>query len=160
LYSHNKKEDFQLNLNEKLLRDFAAINENLVTGKEEIIDARGQADFERVDPLDGKENHIPKSKNVPYSDLFDNNTGIIKDKKELLERIKIHSKIKINFSLRDYLWENFFFKVFRENDVDMNKPLIASCLTGMTACSLAFAADQIGLKNVSVYAVIIKFFLL
>jgi hypothetical protein len=97
---------------------------------------------------------------VPYSDLFDNNTGIIKDKKELLERIKIHSKIKINFSLRDYLWEKFFFKVFRENDVDMNKPLIASCLTGMTACSLAFAADQIGLKNVSVYAVIIKFFLL
>ena len=86
-------------MNEKLLRDFAAINENLVTDKEEIIDSRGQADFERVDPLDGKENHIPKSKNVPYNDLFDNNAGIIKDKKELLERIKIHSKIKTTFSL-------------------------------------------------------------
>ena len=36
----------------------------------------------------------------------------------------------------------------------MNKPLIASCLTGMTACSLAFAANLIGLNKVSVYAVI------
>ncbi len=40
----------------------------------------------------------------------------------------------------------------------MNKPLIASCLTGMTACSLAFAANIVGLNNVSVYAVNIDLF--
>ena len=40
----------------------------------------------------------------------------------------------------------------------MNKPLIASCLTGMTACSLAFAANIVGLNNVSVYAVNIHLF--
>lgn len=43
--------------------------------------------------------------------------------------------------------------VFEENEIDLKKPLIASCLTGMTACSLAFAANLLGKKNVPVYYV-------
>ncbi len=39
--------------------------------------------------------------------------------------------------------------MFKENDID--KPIIASCMTGMTATSLAFAAYLVGLKNASVY---------
>ena len=74
-----------MNLNENLLRDFNAINNNILSNKEQVIDARGPADFEKIDP-DGAENHIPNSMNVPYGDLFDSNSGLIKDRKEILER--------------------------------------------------------------------------
>ena len=45
-------------------------------------------------------------------------------------------------------------KVFQRQNVEMTKPIVASCMTGMTASSLALAANVIGLKDVSVYAVI------
>ncbi len=43
--------------------------------------------------------------------------------------------------------------MFKEEDVDLSKPLIASCMTGMTATALAFALNIIGVKNVPIYYV-------
>ena len=89
-----------MNLNENLLRNFNDIKVNIINNKEQVIDARGYSDFERVDPLDGLDNHIPNSKNVPYGDLFDSNNGLIKDKKEILER---KNKQKFNFGINNFL---------------------------------------------------------
>ncbi len=43
--------------------------------------------------------------------------------------------------------------VFKEQGVDFSMPLVTSCQTGMTATSLAFALELVGLKDVPVYAV-------
>ena len=50
--------------------------------------------------------------------------------------------------------DDVFFKVFKDKEIE--RPLIASCLTGMTATTAAFAAYLVGFKETSVYYV--KFF--
>ena len=44
-------------------------------------------------------------------------------------------------------------QVFKEKNIDLSKNLVASCQTGMTATSLAFALEIIGIKDVPVYYV-------
>lgn len=68
--------------------------------------------------------HIPNSKNIPYPDFFDRTTGLLKTKEELA-------------------------KMFKDKEIE--RPLIASCLTGMTATTAAFAAYLVGFKETSVY---------
>jgi len=43
--------------------------------------------------------------------------------------------------------------VFLKKGIDLSKPTVTSCQTGMTATSLALAAHLIGMNNVSVYYV-------
>jgi thiosulfate/3-mercaptopyruvate sulfurtransferase len=114
-----KREDFAISLNKNLIRDYNAIKENITSNNEQVVDARA---FDQV-----KYGSIPNSKNVPYNNLFDPDSGLIRENEEIR-------------------------KLFEDNKVDLSKPFIASCMTGMTASSLAFAANQIGLKDVSVYA--------
>lgn len=124
-----EKEKFVLKENPKLIRNFQQIQKIVEKKNEDIIDARGPGDFSRINEFNDRENHIPSSKNVPYASLFDTNTGLIKEKTELAE-------------------------LFKQNGVDLNdvnKPLVTSCLTGMTACSLAYALYLLGFKNVPVY---------
>lgn len=66
-------------------KDFEQIQKNIKSDKEQVVDVRGSADFEAE--------HIPYSLNLPYSDLFDKNTGLIKTKDELLKRKKKLLKI-------------------------------------------------------------------
>ena len=44
--------------------------------------------------------------------------------------------------------------VFNKAQIDLSKPLIASCLTGLTACGLAAAAHRLSKENVPVSMVI------
>ena len=70
------------------MREFDAIEQNITSHREEVIDARGPAEFNKPDPENGQlNNNIPNSKNVPYNELFDEATGAMKDKQALLERI-------------------------------------------------------------------------
>lgn len=111
-----KKEEFKMiEINKKLQKSYEDITENT---KGIILDARGARDFEN--------DNIQNSINVPYNDLFNPMTGLMKSKEELLE-------------------------VFKEHNVDLSKPLITSCMTGMTANALAFALDIVGIKDVPVY---------
>ena len=43
--------------------------------------------------------------------------------------------------------------MFDEAGVDLNEPMVASCLLGMTACGVAAAAHILGKENVPVYYV-------
>ena len=52
-----------------------------------MIDARGSEQFNSVDPSTGLPNHIPNSKNVPYEELFNTETGRFKERNEILECI-------------------------------------------------------------------------
>lgn len=48
--------------------------------------------------------------------------------------------------------------MFDEAGVDLNRPMVASCLTGLTACGVAGAAHILG-KDIPVYYVRIWFIL-
>ena len=80
-----KREDFKVNENKNLIRNYEQIVENLETNKELLIDARPRVDFSKIDHASGKPNYIPKSKNIPYNELFHPATGTLKDREKILE---------------------------------------------------------------------------
>jgi 3-mercaptopyruvate sulfurtransferase SseA len=57
------------------------------------------------------------------------------------------------------VFEEFFISlVFAEHDVDVSKPIVASCMTGMTACTAAYAAHSLGNEHAAVYYVCNSFY--
>ncbi|XP_041352951.1 thiosulfate sulfurtransferase-like [Gigantopelta aegis] len=123
-----EKTDYLLQPNFQLMRDYDAMVKNVKSKVEQMVDARsweefsGQKELEKPDDL--KTGHIPGARNIPFEDLF-NEDGTFKSDKDL----------KI---------------LFDKAEIDLNKPLVASCLTGLTACGLAAAAHCLG-KDVPVY---------
>lgn len=101
---------------------FAAINTDI-----QIIDARssdryqGKVDEPRAGLMRG---HIPSSKNIPFADLLE--SGQFKSKEQLME-------------------------VFLQADIDLSRPIICSCGSGITACIVGVAAYMCGASRVSVY---------
>lgn len=94
----------------------------------EIIDARSPARFrgEEPEPRPGlRAGHIPGSKNVHYRTLL-NDDGTMKPPAELK-------------------------KVFEAADVDLGKPVITSCGSGVTAAILSLALERIGHRNHALY---------
>lgn len=93
----------------------------------QIIDARPAPRFhaEVAEPRPGlKSGHIPNSLNVPVGLLTENGT------------------LKSPDMLRS---------LFAERGVDLTRPLITSCGSGITAVTLALALEQAGAEKVSVY---------
>lgn len=97
-------------------------------GGEQLIDARGAPRFtgeERETRAGVESGHIPGSRNVPYKALYAPD-GTFKDKAALRT-------------------------VFEEAGVDLARPLVTTCGSGMTACALAFALHLIGKQDVALY---------
>lgn len=110
------------------LRDKGAMLANIASGAEQVIDARSAARFagSQPEPRPGLEaGHIPGSLNVPYSALF-NADGTWKDKAGLAT-------------------------TFIAAGVDLSRPVVTSCGSGMTACVVAFALHLIGKNDVALY---------
>lgn len=101
---------------------------NIESGAEVLVDARGAARFtgEDRDPRPGvAPGHIPGSRNVPHSTLF-NSDGTWKSADDLRA-------------------------AFVAAGIDLAKPMITTCGSGMTASAVAFAAHLIGKEDVAVY---------
>ncbi|RZJ97629.1 MAG: 3-mercaptopyruvate sulfurtransferase [Novosphingobium sp.] len=112
----------------KRLRTKDDVLANLRHGEEQLVDARGAPRFtgEEQESRPGlASGHIPGSRNVPYKALF-NADGTYKDKTALTA-------------------------VFEEAGVDLDRPIIATCGSGMTACAVAFALHLLGRDKVSLY---------
>ena len=108
---------------------FEAAESGKVVSKEQIraglelplLDARGQARFEGVeaDPRPGvAPGHIPGSRNLPSAELF-NADGTFKSSDEIR-------------------------RLFASAGIDPERPFVASCGSGVTACSLIFVARLLG----------------
>jgi thiosulfate/3-mercaptopyruvate sulfurtransferase len=94
----------------------------------QIVDARAAARFEGTapEPRAGlRSGHIPSSRNVPFQSLL-NGDGTLKDRQSLA-------------------------RVFREAGVDIDRPVVASCGSGVTAGVIAFALAQLGRPDAAVY---------
>ncbi|NLR72560.1 3-mercaptopyruvate sulfurtransferase [Novosphingobium sp. ERN07] len=110
------------------VRSKADVLANLKSLAEQVVDARGAGRFTGDVPETNPalaSGHIPGARNLPYSSLF-NPDG----------RWKAPDAIKA---------------LFEAAGVDLSRPLISSCGSGMTANVLIFAAHLIGKEDVSLY---------
>ncbi|WP_044563089.1 3-mercaptopyruvate sulfurtransferase [Azospirillum sp. B4] len=114
-------------LNPALVRDADALLANIDRQVEQVIDARSQGRFEATapEPRAGlRGGHIPGSRNVPFNDLIAG--GRLRPVEELAAR-------------------------FQDAGVDVNRPLVTSCGSGLTAAILALALYEIGQPDVAIY---------
>lgn len=101
---------------------------NLASKAEQVLDARGAARFtgEEADPRPNiAAGHIPGARNLPYSDLF-NADGTFKDKAGLAA-------------------------AFAGAGIDLAKPVVTSCGSGVTACVLLFGMHLLGKDDATLY---------
>ncbi|HEX8583239.1 MAG TPA: 3-mercaptopyruvate sulfurtransferase [Allosphingosinicella sp.] len=113
---------------EKAVADKALVASLLGAGSHEIVDARGAARFAgtEAEPRAGMAaGHIPGSKNLPQGNLFNRDNSI-----------------KQGDALR---------AAFEAAGVDLARPLVATCGSGITACVLLFGAHLLGKSDVQLY---------
>ncbi|MEQ9694519.1 3-mercaptopyruvate sulfurtransferase [Shimia sp. SDUM112013] len=111
-----------------LVKDVTQVSAASKLGDFEIIDARSAERFkgEVDEPRAGlRSGHIPGSKNVPFATLLTDN-GTMKDPDALRA-------------------------IFEEAGVDLSKPAITTCGSGVTACILALAMERFGKTDYAVY---------
>lgn len=112
-----------------LLRTYEQMQANVENSKEQVIDARSSARFkgEALEPRPGlRSGHIPESINVPFSELLMPPYQTMRSLPELQA-------------------------IFMQAGAKENTPLVTSCGSGVTACILALALNEIGIKDVAVY---------
>ncbi|WP_420327768.1 3-mercaptopyruvate sulfurtransferase [Mameliella sp.] len=111
-----------------LVRDVTQVSAAAKLKNTEVIDARSPSRFagEEPEPREGlRAGHIPGSKNVPYRSLLTED-GTMKDGDALRE-------------------------VFEAAGVDLSKPAITTCGSGVTAAILSLAMERIGKSDHSLY---------
>ncbi len=112
-----------------LVRDKAVLISNLATGAEQVLDARAAGRFAGITPESRpglRGGHIPGSRNLPYEELTDPKTHQLRNADELT-------------------------RLFDAAGVALDRPIVTSCGSGVTACALAFALDLIGHPGAAVY---------
>jgi len=120
---------FQARLDPGYIRSQQQLVGNLQTHAEQLIDARPRPRFEGtgVEPRPGlRPGHIPGSRNVPYAELFDANTGAMKPLEELR-------------------------KAFAGAGVDMTRPIVTTCGSGVSALVLTLALYRLGVRGTALY---------
>ncbi|MCV2864132.1 3-mercaptopyruvate sulfurtransferase [Defluviimonas sp. WL0075] len=111
-----------------MIKDVTQVAAAAKLGDYEIIDARSAERFrgEAPEPRPGlRSGHIPNSKNVPYSRL-----------------LNADKTMKSPIELRG---------IFEEAGVDLRKPAITSCGSGVTAAILDLAMERIGKNDHALY---------
>lgn len=121
---------FTARMDHTLVRDLDWMRANLSRRREQVVDARSAGRFKGTDPEPRpglKGGHIPGSRNVPFSSILDPS--------------------------RDYVVRpaNEIAAAFAAAGVDVTKPIVASCGSGITACTLAFGLYLIGHKRTAIY---------
>jgi len=112
----------------ELVRDLAAVRANLTSRAEQVVDARSAGRFAGTEPeprpgLRG--GHIPGSLNLPYETLY-----------------RADGRLETPDALR---------AAMRAAGVDLARPIVTSCGSGVTASVLALALHRLGRPDVAVY---------
>ena len=116
-------------LDDTLVRSFEQVRATLGTGSAQIVDARAAARFTGEDPgprPDLPRGHIPGSRNVPFDAVLADDDAALGDAAAI-------------------------WRAFENAGVDPARPIIATCGSGITACTLALALAAIGAEQVAVY---------
>lgn len=113
----------------ELVRGKDALLANLDSNAEQVVDARagGRFDGSVAESWPGRRaGHIPGSRNLPFTDLLDPSS------KRLLPLDRLRALVD-------------------GAGVSLDRPVVASCGSGVTACVLALGFYQLGKTDVAVY---------
>jgi thiosulfate/3-mercaptopyruvate sulfurtransferase len=123
-----KEAHFTARQNNLLVRDLEQMRANVLSRREQVVDARSRGRFAGAEPepragLRG--GHIPGSVSLPQLELIATD-GTLLPEPELRRR-------------------------FAAAGVDVNRPVVTSCGSGVTASTLALALYRLGHDHVAVY---------
>lgn len=124
-----RERHFTPHVNQHLVRSKDQMLSNIEKGPDQVIDARSAARFAGLEkePWPHKKvGHIPGALNVPWTQLIDDASKTFLPADELKAR-------------------------FLAAGADLDKPIVASCGSGVTACVLALALYLLGKPDVAVY---------
>lgn len=110
------------------VRSKAEMLANLDSHAEQVVDARGPERFTGEDPEirpGMPSGHIPGSRNLPFGQLF-RNDGTFRPAPELRA-------------------------AFRDAGIDLDRPVVTTCGSGVTASVLLFAMHLLGKNNIALY---------
>lgn len=113
--------------NHGAVADLGDVKKALASGKVQVVDARPADRFrgETPEPRAGlKSGHMPGSLNVPFAGLLENGRLVSQ------ERIR---------------------EVFAQNGVDLDRPVITTCGSGVSAAILWLAIDAVGKQPAGLY---------
>ena len=123
-----KPRRFTARLRKGLVRDLAAVRQNLTTRRAQVLDARSRGRFSGTEPEPRaglRSGHIPGSLNLPYDELYEKD-GTLLPPDALRQR-------------------------FMAAGLDLDKPVVTSCGSGVTASVLALGLFAAGRPDVPVY---------
>jgi thiosulfate/3-mercaptopyruvate sulfurtransferase len=124
-----RQRHFTARLDATLVRDIGQMRDNVAQRVEQIVDVRSPGRFtgSEPEPRPGlRGGHMPGAINVPYYRMVDKASGTLLPANELVE-------------------------TFEDAGVDLTKPIVTSCGSGVSACAVAFALHLIGHREVAVY---------
>ena len=119
---------FTARFNSFLVRDAGQVAGNIRTRREQLLDARARGRFEGAEPElwpGRRAGHIPGSRNLPFGELFAKD-GTLLPAAELRQR-------------------------FQAAGIDLKKPVVTSCGSGITAAILSLGLQVAGARDVALY---------
>jgi len=124
-----KDRHFTPRMNGFIVRNFGQVKANLTSRREQVLDARPAGRFAgtEAEPRAGlRSGHIPGSLSLPVSEIVDPENNTILPAKVLRAK-------------------------FEKAGIDLGKPVVTTCGSGVTASGLALALYLIGHHDVAVY---------
>ena len=120
--------DFKAHFDQRLVRNLEAVRQALASGNAQIVDARSAARFTGASPeprAGVRSGHMPGALNLPYAALVTSD-GTLSEPDQLRA-------------------------AFQRAGVDLARPIVTTCGSGITASLLALALARIGRPDVAVY---------
>ena len=120
---------FTARVNGLLVRDFDQVKANIESGREQVLDARSPGRYAGSEPEPRAElrgGRIPGSVNLPYGDLVDPERGTMLPADELRRK-------------------------YEASGIDLGRPVITTCGSGVTASALTLGLYLLGHRDVAVY---------
>ncbi|XP_067875622.1 3-mercaptopyruvate sulfurtransferase [Heterodontus francisci] len=111
------------------VKTYQEILDNIHSKEFQLVDTRPEGRFRGIqpEPREGFESgHIPGSINIPFNTFLHSEFRKMKSEKELQ-------------------------RMFEEHNIDLNKPLVGTCGSGVSACHVALAAYLCGKEDVMIY---------
>ncbi|MCZ6863715.1 MAG: 3-mercaptopyruvate sulfurtransferase [Alphaproteobacteria bacterium] len=127
--SRVQERHFTSRMNSFIVRNFRQIKANLDSRREQILDARSAGRFAgtEAEPRTGlRSGHIPGSLNLPFGEILDPTDQTLLPAKALRAK-------------------------FENAGIDLGKPVVTTCGSGVSAAVLALALHLVGHRDVAVY---------
>lgn len=124
-----RQRHFTSHFNNMVVREIDQMIANLGSSREQVVDARSAGRFEGTDEepwANGRRGHIPGARNVPFPSLLDPATQC-------------------------FLPDDALRAAFAKAGVDLGRPVVVSCGSGISACVVALGLHLIGKDDVAVY---------